>query len=57
MGEGKAGIRGDGTIEPPDRAGVHRQLRLTAPYVGITRHRRGGGQGKVVSVRQHGGSS
>ena len=37
MGEGEAGIRGDGTIERRDRAGVHGQLCLTALYVGIPR--------------------
>src|SRR6476620_4658834 len=57
MGEGKAGICGDGTIEPLDRAGVHGQLRLTALYIGVPRGRRRCGQGKCVSVRKHDGWS
>jgi hypothetical protein len=37
IGEGKAGICVDGTIERLDRAGVHGQLRLTDLYVGVPR--------------------
>src|ERR1700720_3086356 len=55
MGEGKAGICGDGTIERLDRAGVHGQLRLTGLYVGVPRGERRRGQGESVSVRQHDG--
>src|SRR5580704_8368419 len=55
MGEGKAGICGDGTIERLDRAGVHGQLRLTGLYVGVPRGARRRGQGESVSVRQHDG--
>src|SRR5580693_8867534 len=55
MGEGKAGICGDGTIERLDRAGVHGQLRLTGLYVGIPRGERRRAQGESVSVRQHDG--
>src|SRR5580692_7468769 len=55
MGEGKAGICGDGTIERLDRAGVHGQLRLTGLYVGVPRGERRRGQGESVSVRQYDG--
>src|ERR1700730_7610169 len=55
MGEGKAGICGDGTIERLDRAGVHGQLRLIGLYVGVPRGERRRGQGESVSVRQHDG--
>src|ERR1700731_231617 len=55
MGEGKAGICGDGTIERLDRAGVHGQLRLTGLYVGVPRGERRRGQGESVSVRKHDG--
>src|ERR1700730_9503030 len=55
MGEGKAGICGDGTIERLDRAGVHGQLRLTGLYVGVPCGERRRGQGESVSVRQHDG--
>ena len=37
MGEGKAGIGGDGTIECLDRARIHGQLRLTALRVSVPR--------------------
>src|SRR5262249_46449622 len=57
MGESKTGIRGDGTIERLERAGVHGQLRPTPLYVGVPRGGPGGRQGKFVSVRQHDGSS
>ena len=53
MGERKTGIRGDGAIEGFERAGVHGQLRLAALRVGVPRGGRGGGQRKLVAVRQH----
>src|SRR3984893_15811630 len=55
MGEGKAGICGDRTIERVDRAEVHGQLPLTGLYVGVPRGERRRGQGESVSVRQHDG--
>ena len=39
MGEGKAGVSGDGTIERLDRTGVHGQLGVTAFCIGIPRGR------------------
>ena len=55
MGEGKARICGDRTIERLDRAGIHGQLGFTALYVSIPRGGRIGGQREFVSVRQHDG--
>ena len=57
MGQGETGVGGDGAVKRLDRAGVEGQRQIAALNVGVPRGGGGGGQGQVVSVRQHGGFS
>ena len=57
MGQGEAGIGGDGAVKGLDRAGVERQQKVASLDVGVARDRGRAGQGKAVSVCRHAGSS